>query len=69
MDVVLLTDMPGTSTLNLYDYDGKSIRNYSFSNMKEGNIYSIKNLDSLSEGSYYLEILNSNKKYLVQALK
>ena len=69
LNLVLLTDMPGTSTLNLYDYDGKSVRNYSFSNMKEGNTYSIKNLDSLSEGSYYLEILNSNKKYLVQALK
>ncbi len=69
IDLVFLIDMPGESVLNMYNYDGKPVRNIILHNVKKDYVFSLKDLGNLREGSYYVEIVNNQKKYLVQALK
>ena len=69
LQIQLLIDMPGESLLQIYDYDGQSLKSLKFMDKKRGDVILLTNLGSYPEQSYYVEILNNKQKYLVQALK
>jgi GEVED domain len=67
--VKMLIDMPGVINVNLYDYQAQRIRNWVYTDKKRDDTLSITGLNMLTEGSYYIQLLNDGKKYLVEVFK
>jgi hypothetical protein len=67
--VVLIKDMPGAINARLYDYEGKIIRNWAFSDKIKSDTLVFGDFSSLLPSSYYLELINDNKTYLKEVIK
>lgn len=67
--VKMLIDMPGEINVNLYDYQAQRIRNWVYADKKRDDTLYITGLNMLAEGSYYIQVLNGGKKYLLEVFK
>ncbi len=67
--VKMLIDMPGEINVNLYDYRAQRIINLVYADKKRDDTLSITGLNMLAEGSYYIQVLNGGKKYLLEVFK
>jgi hypothetical protein len=65
----MLVDMPGEININLYDYQAQRIRNWVYADKKRDDTLSISGLHMLTEGSYYIQVMNGGKKYLLEVFK
>ncbi len=65
----LLDDMTAGFQIDIYDYNGKRIRQESFPPLKFGQKFDIKNLDSLTAGVYYFELKAGNKFFIREGFK
>lgn len=66
---ILIKDMPGSIKANLYNYDGKLIQKWALADKLKSDTVLLDNLSALNEGSYYLEFIHANKKYLQEVIK
>lgn len=66
---VLLKDMPGSIHANLYNYDGKLIQKWALADKRKSDTILLNKLSTLNEGSFYLEFIHENKKYLHEVIK
>jgi GEVED domain len=67
--IKMLVDMPGEIGITLYDYQAKNLRTWTFADKKHNDTLSIISPDSLTNGSYYIQVLNQGKKYLHEVFK
>ncbi len=65
----LLVDMPGKIKAFIYDYEGTKMGEWVFENKRRGETIQINGLEKYSSNIYYIEIVNSDKKYLIQTYK
>jgi hypothetical protein len=66
---VILTDMPGFIQANLYNYDGKLIQRWVLTDKRKSDTVIFNNLSAFDGGSFYLEFIHGNKKYLHEIIK
>jgi hypothetical protein len=69
IDLMLLIDMPGKIKVNMYNYEGAKTGYWEFEDKKKNDIFLLGNFDKLPEDTYYIEIINQNKKYLIEVYK
>jgi GEVED domain len=69
IDLMLLTDMPGKVKVNMYDYESKKTGYWEFEDKKKNDILLLGNFDKLPDNIYYFEIVNEDKKYLIEVYK
>ncbi len=69
IDLMLLTDMPNKIKVNMYDYEGKKTGYWEFGDKKKNDVLLLGNFDKLPDNIYYFEIINQDKKYLIEVYK
>ncbi len=69
IDLMLLTDMPGKIKVSMYNYQSKKTGYWQFVDKKKNDILLLGNFDKLPNNIYYFEIINQDKKYLIEAYK
>ena len=66
IQLILLKDMPGDVKINMYNYEAKKVKEWSFKDRKKLDIIILAKLLKLPKSIYYVEIFNDNNKYLVE---
>jgi hypothetical protein len=69
IDLMLLTDMPNKIKVNMYNYEGKKTGYWEFGDKKKNDVLLLGNFDKLPDNIYYFEIINQDKKYLIEVYK
>ncbi len=69
VELLLLIDMAGEIKVNMYDYEGNKVFSKTFKNVKANDLISLDGLSKLPPNSYYIEVTNNGKRYLVQVEK
>jgi GEVED domain len=66
IELLLLKDMPGDIKIKMYNYGAKKVKEWVFRDRKKSDTIMLTKLLELPESIYYIEIFNSNNKFLVE---